>query len=309
MKIARMMEILTILLNRKTVTASELAQRFDVSVRTIYRDIDVLSSSGIPIYTSQGSGGGISILDEYTMNSAMLSDTEKNSIMFALQTLRTTKYPDADCVLEKLKSLFKTDGSEWISVDLTRWGANPNARERFNIIKKAIIHGRVIEIEYINADNCVSIRRVEPMKLMFKSQAWYLFAYCLNKKNYRTFRITRIKRVEVTDTIFDRTVIHQTDGKIDLPESKPTLTHIVLQFTPDALYRLYDDYEPEDLQINPDGTYTLEVDFPEDEWVYGYIMSFSTSVKVLEPQHIRDLIGERCRKICEYYTEKVNGAN
>jgi predicted DNA-binding transcriptional regulator YafY len=101
-------------------------------VRTIYRDIDVLSFAGIPVYyTAQGSGGGISILDEYTLNSTMLTDADKKSILFALQTFQATKYPDADCVLEKLKSVFRSDVSDWISVDLTRWGANPNARNRF----------------------------------------------------------------------------------------------------------------------------------------------------------------------------------
>lgn len=300
MKIARLMEILTILISKKTITASELAKRFDVSTRTIYRDIDILSSSGIPIYTAQGSGGGISILDEYNMNSALLTDADKKSILFALQTFQVTKYPDADCVLEKLKNIFKSEISDWISVDLTRWGANPNARDRFNLIRDAIIHEKVILIEYINAENSVSVRRVEPLKLMFKSQAWYLYAYCQSKKSFRTFRITRIKRVEVTEETFNRNRIHNIEDKNDSP-IKPKNIHIVLQFTSEALYRLYDDYEPEQLKPNPDGTVTLELDFPEDEWVYGYIMSFGTSVKVIAPQHVKDLIKERCRKICEFY--------
>jgi predicted DNA-binding transcriptional regulator YafY len=105
----------------------------------------------------------------------------------------------------------------------------------------------------------------------------------------------------VTDEVFDRNIPRQTEEKADLPAKKTKITHLVLQFTSDALYRLYDDYEPEQIKANPDGTYTLEIDFPEDEWVYGYIISFGTSVKVIEPQHIREVIKERCKKICGYY--------
>lgn len=107
MKISRLVEIITVLLNKKTVTASELAERFGVSVRTIYRDIDVLSSSGVPVYTTQGINGGVSLMEDYTVNKAMLSDNDKNSILFALQSLQSTKYPELDTVLEKLEGCLK----------------------------------------------------------------------------------------------------------------------------------------------------------------------------------------------------------
>ncbi len=301
MKLNRLLEITTILLNKKTVTASELAKRFSVSTRTIYRDIDVLSVSGVPVYATQGTNGGISILDEYTVNRTALSNSEKESILFALQTLQSTKYPEIDIVLEKLGGIFKNSGTDWISIDFSPWGSDPNAYNKFTDIKTAIIQSRVIEIDYINSYNQKSRRVIEPMRLIFKSQAWYLWGFCREKQDYRTFRISRIKRVEIGDEAFDRNEIHIVKEHSAEVEKENPYTHVVLQFSEEVLYRLYDDFDDMLLCENGDGTYNLEIDFPEDEWLYGYILSFGCFVKVIEPEHIKKIIKERSEKIMEFY--------
>lgn len=301
MKLNRLLEITTILLNKKTVTASELAKRFSVSTRTIYRDIDVLSVSGVPVYATQGANGGIAILEEYTVNRTALSNNEKESILFALQTLQSTKYPEIDIVLEKLGSIFKNTVTDWISIDFSPWGANPNANNKFTDIKTAIMQSRVIEIDYINSYNQRSHRIIEPMRLIFKSQAWYLWGFCHKKQDYRTFRISRIKKVEIGEEIFDRNKVHVVKGhSVETDKEKP-YTHVVLQFVEEVLYRLYDDFDDKLMHDNGDGTYTLEIDFPEDEWLYGYILSFGCFAKVIEPEHIRKIIKERSEKIIGFY--------
>lgn len=301
MKLNRLLEITTILLNKKTVTASELAKRFSVSTRTIYRDIDALSVSGVPVYASQGANGGISILEEYTVNRTTLSNSEKESILFALQTLQSTKYPEIDIVLEKLGSIFRNTDTDWISIDFSPWGANPNANNKFTDIKTAIMQCRVIEIDYINSYNQKSCRVIEPIRLIFKSQAWYLWGFCREKQDYRIFRISRIKRVEIGDETFDRYKVHDVNEHFEETENEELNTHVVLQFAEVVLYRLYDDFDDKLLQDNGDGTYTLEVDFPEDEWLYGYILSFGCFVEVVEPEHIRKIIKDRSEKIIEFY--------
>lgn len=301
MKLNRLLEITTILLNKRTITASELAERFSVSTRTIYRDIDVLSASGVPVYATQGTNGGISILEDYTVNRTALSNSEKDSILFALQTLKSTKYPEIDLVLEKLGSIFKNTSTDWISIDFSPWGANPNAYNKFIDIKTAILQNRVIEMDYINTYNQKSCRKVEPMRLIFKSQAWYLWGFCLQKRDYRTFRISRIKRVEIRDETFDRRKVHVVEEHSAETEKENSYTHIILQFTEEALYRLYDDFDDKWIRDNGDGTYTLEISLPEDEWVYGYILSFGCFVKVIEPEHIRNIIKYRSERITEFY--------
>jgi len=303
MKLQRLIETVTILLNRKTITASELAERYGVSVRTIYRDVGVLSSAGIPIYTSQGINGGISIMEEYSLNRAMLSDDDKNSILLALHSLRSTRYPEVDTVLEKLGGIFQKNVSDWIHVDFSPWGSNPNDKNKFVDIKTAILKGRVIEIDYINSQNKKTTRQVEPLRLYFKHLAWYLWGWCRQKEGFRTFRISRIKRVKITDEIFDRKSeraskqVKEQNGEA----AARVPVHCVLQFTEGALYRLYDYFDDNDIQDNGDGTYTVELDFPEDEWFYGYILSFGTDVKVIEPEHIREIIKEKARRIAGFY--------
>lgn len=301
MKLNRLLEITTILLNKKTITASELAERFGVSTRTIYRDIDVLSASGVPVYATQGTNGGISILEDYTVNRTALSNSEKDSILFALQTLQSTKYPEVDVVLEKLGSIFNNTATDWISIDFSPWGVNPNAYNKFTDIKTAILQSRVIEIDYINTYNLKSRRKIEPMRLIFKSQAWYLWGFCLEKQDYRTFRISRIKRVEITDETFDRSKAHVIEKSSAETEKEKPYTHIILQFTEEALYRLYDDFDDKWIRDNGDGTYTLEISLPEDEWAYGYILSFGCFVKVIEPDHIREIIKDRSERITKFY--------
>ena len=107
MKINRLLEISLVLLNKGTVTAKELAERFNVSTRTIYRDVDILSTAGIPVYTNKGNGGGISILDNYSINKTVLTDGERDSLLLALKTLQSTKYPEIDTVLDKIGAVFK----------------------------------------------------------------------------------------------------------------------------------------------------------------------------------------------------------
>ena len=136
MQINRLFEIVYILLSKKITTAKELAERFEVSERTIYRDIDTLSSAGIPIYASQGKGGGISLMEHYVLNKSVLSENEQNEILFALQSLTVTQNPETDRVLSKLSSFFHKSNINWIEVDLSPWGSDKNKTCEFTILKK-----------------------------------------------------------------------------------------------------------------------------------------------------------------------------
>jgi len=244
-------------------------------------------------------------MEGYALNKTLLSDSDKDSILFALHSLQAAKYPEIDAVLEKLGGIFKNSAADWISVDFSPWGSNPNAHHKFTDLKTAILKCHVVEIDYLNAQNQKSTRYIEPLRLDFKYQAWYLWGWCRNREDYRMFRISRVKRVHITDETFDRFRKREpkpqkgSDGETGY---KPNI-HCVLQFTEDALYRLYDDYDDEWIHDNSDGTYTLEFDFPEDAWVYGYILSFGTAVKVLSPPRLQQIIKEKSKMISEYYSD------
>jgi predicted DNA-binding transcriptional regulator YafY len=300
LKINRLLGITILLLNRETVTAKELAERFGVSTRTIYRDIDVLSSAGVPVFTNKGNGGGISLLENYSLNKTLISEHESESLLLALKTLKAAKYPEIDTILEKIGAVFKHSETDWVHIDFSPWESTPNEHNKFIEIKKAILDRKRISFEYVSSAGEKTSREIEPMKLIFKGQAWYLWGYCVRKNDFRVFRISRIKNVKVTNEIFKRrNYVDKNQG--NETENIRSPVYLKLKFYPQVLHRLYDDFDDEMIVRNSDGTCTVEVQFPEDEWVYGYLLSFGSYVEILEPQHIRDIIADRAKKLLKFY--------
>jgi predicted DNA-binding transcriptional regulator YafY len=304
MKINRLLEISLILLNKGSTTAKELADRFSVSPRTIYRDIDILSTAGIPVYTTRGSGGGISLLENYSLSKTLLTENERDSLLLALKTLQATKYPEIETTLDKIGALFNNSTAiDWVDVDFLPWGSGPNAENKLSIIKEAILKCRTITFDYVNSNGIKSQRIVEPLQLRFKGQAWYLNAYCRMRMEVRTFRLSRIKKLQVNSEVFVRRPLENT-GEDDPETASVNIVTLKLRFQPEDLFRVFDDYDEERITQNEDGSYDVTVSFPEDEWVYGYILSFGHYVEVLDPPHIRQIIAARMRRALKYYTGK-----
>ncbi|MCL1798693.1 MAG: YafY family transcriptional regulator [Eggerthellaceae bacterium] len=299
MKINRLLEMVTILLNRKTITAKELAERFEVSTRTVYRDIEALSTAGIPIYTNKGSGGGISLLEDYTLNKALLSKSESESLLLAVKAMGATSYPEADAILDKLGSVFKNNKAhDWIEVGFDEWGSKANEQDRFSKIRDAIISNRVISFDYINARGEKSTRLAEPIKLIFNANTWYLIAYCLKRNSHRMFRLSRIKEVSPTDQHFEN---RPPEKYVGWETSSIPFIGLRLCCAEKILGRLYDTFDEEYITKNDDGTYAVQVTIPEDEWVYGYILSLGGYAEVLEPEHVRQTIKARAQEIIDKY--------
>jgi len=300
MQMNRLFEIVYILLNKKTTTAKELAERFEVSVRTIYRDIDMLSSAGIPVYASQGKGGGISLLDDYVLNKSLLSEEEQNEILFALQSLTVTQNPETDKVLSKLSSLFNKSKTNWIEVDLSPWGSDKNKTCEFTILKNAILNHQIIEFTYFNSSGEKSTRTVEPLKLIFKVHAWYLQGFCLIKNEYRTFKISRMSHVEIMQEFF---VDRMSEGfSVDNKEQNyQKWINVQLQIAPQGAYRIFDEFDENEITKNQDGSFMVVTSLPENEWLLHYILSFGTDIEVLAPQNIREMVQDKLEEIIWKY--------
>lgn len=305
MKINRLLEMTMILLSKGYVTAGELADRFGVSTRTIYRDIDALSCAGVPVYTCKGINGGIYLMEGYALDKTIVSEHDADSLMLALKTMQVTKYPDIDITLSKIGALFKRNGrNDWVHIEFSPWGSKPNEGNKFLNIKMAILNKKVIKFDYINSQGEKSTRSVEPMQLIYKGQAWYLRGWCKSRDAMRLFRISRIKNLAVTDVSFSTRSIDTLPlaGSDNAPEH----THIVkarLRFAPEVLYRVYDDFDEDKICRNDDGTCEVTVEYPEDEWVYSYILSFGSSVQVLWPEKLRNAIRDRLNKALEFYLQ------
>lgn len=301
MQVNRLFEIVYILLNKNNVTAKELADHFEVSPRTIYRDIDALSAAGIPVYTSKGKGGGISLLDDFVLNKSVLSAQEQNEILISLQSMQAINFPDIEPVLDKMSLLFNKAQTSWIEVDFSRWGSERQERDKFGLLKNAIIDKRVISFDYYSSYGEKTSRSVEPLKLVFKSQGWYLYSYCRLKGSTRIFKISRIKNLVLGEEIFNRVIPVEA---VDLKELPPPMVMLDFTLKIDApmAYRVFDEFPQKAIQQNDDGGFTVRISLPEDEWVYGYILSFGPHAEVLEPLRIRKLIEERLQIVLQKYT-------
>ena len=287
----RHFRILFHLLKNEKVTAPELAKEFEVSVRTIYRDVDTMSAAGIPVYMQEGRNGGIFLDEGYRLDKVSLSDTEQAEILLALQGLGAVQYPGVDAILLKLGALFSDKDRDWIEVDLTRWGtAETIERDKalFSVLRKAITGQRRIKFDYYNTKGEAAARTVEPTKLIYRDRAWYLAGYCLTRNRPRVFRLSRMKRTELTEETFERSPEKQ-EAVFSLDGDYGPLLDVRLEFDASVAYRLYDAFE-DDVMSRQGDKITVEMQLPESEWLYSFLLSFGEHVKVLDPVSLLEKI-------------------
>ncbi len=299
---SRLFRILYYLLDKGTVTAPELAKKFEVSVRTIYRDIDMLSGAGIPVYTTTGHGGGIHLFDNFVLKKSLLSEQEMQDILIGVQSLSAVQYPDTDGVMSKLKATFQIAESDWIEIDFSRWGSIvEKEKQYFEMLKRSILGRQEIQFLYYNSLGEVSQRRCQPLKMVYKDKAWYLYAYCLKRNDYRLFRISRIKELLVTDQYF-KSHSEMKESVFSLMEEMGKPITIELSFPKEVSYRVYDTFEDDVIKWNGQEI-RVNVTLPETEWLYSFIMSFGNQISILYPISLKEKIIERYKIALKHFEE------
>ncbi|NCE65333.1 WYL domain-containing protein [Pseudoflavonifractor sp. 524-17] len=317
MSAGRLFGIYYYLLDRRQATAPELARRFEVSVRTIYRDIDALSAAGLPVYATPGSGGGIALLDRCILDRAAFSDEEQAQLLTALQSLPETVRSGAQGTLEKLSALFRQRPPDWLQVDLSHWGTSGPDHDKFQQLRRAVLERRVIAFSYVSTAGRCEARTVLPARLVFKGQSWYLQGFCRIRGAYRTFKISRMLHLTVEEEHFDQTLAPPPiDGN---PGSLPFSITVVLSFAPRMAYRVYDEFDDSCITLQEDGSFLVQVTLPEDQWLYGYLLSFGAAVEVLSPPDLRRRLGLLAREIwrgcagpdssCQVCCDKIGSSN
>ena len=351
MQINRLFEIVYMLMEKKKMTAKELSDHFEVSQRTIYRDIDILNSAGVPVSANKGKNGGIEILENVLFNPSAFSEQEQSEIAFALQSFRALKYVNADSVLKKLSAIFSKDAINWIEVDFSDW--SPSGKEKFNTVKSAIVDKKCLSFDYFGARGEKTRRTIYPMQLWFKHRSWYVKAFCLMRRDYRLFKISRMKRVSLSESnfeiadLFELAIIQpnisntlnkagefyyeennesgeneenkhdESDGVITLTVTEEKSTgqnsnessssnpknNVDLKLWVNAIHahRVFDEFDEENIQTDENGNFIIQAIFPEDEWLYGYILSFNHGAEVLEPLYFRDKIIDKLQKTLMKY--------
>ncbi len=299
MKNDRLFQILYILLERQSITAPELARLLEVSVRTVYRDVEALSLAGVPVCALAGKGGGLSLMSGYTFDKALLSDDEQNQILFAIQSLQAADQ-NVDGLLKKLGATFQKASTNWIEVDFSRWGMRRTDHQKFEQLKEGILGKRILHVIYCGTSGTISQRSVKPIRLVFKSKNWYLQAFCLQAEAFRLFKVSRIMELSLTDDTFPDSFpdLPPLDGD-DAPPYPGTI--LKLRFSASMAFRVYDEFDPDSIELQPDGSLCVTVSFPIDGWVYSYLLSFGTEIEILEPPRLREQIADYAKKIYEHH--------
>ena len=297
MKDNRLFRILYYILEKEKVTANELADKFEVSVRTIYRDIDSISSVGVPIFTTQGKGGGIKIDNEFILNKSLFDANEKEQIIAALQGLEKTNEAYKSELITKLSALFKIKNSNWIEIDFTSWGSNNTYQDLFNALKTVIINKNIISFLYNSSKGEKINRKVKPIRLLFKEQDWYLYAFCLLRNDFRYFKLSRMKDLEVLAINYEDNF----ENAVLKKELKyENIVNIKLKFDKSVTFRVYDEFN-EAIEEDEKGNLYVEIKIPNNYKLYNYIFSFGSNVEILEPKEIRNQFKNMINEIAKKY--------
>ncbi|MBS6367122.1 MAG: YafY family transcriptional regulator [Clostridiales bacterium] len=293
----RLFEILYLLLERGGMTVQALAERLEVSERTIRRDIDALSGAGVPVYAARGRNGGVRLLPDFTLSRTLLSQQEQDQILSALQTLQATGAAD-DALLTHLRGLFGRDAGRWLDADFSDWSSSAQQRQAFEQIRQAILERRLLQFCYHGQTGSCTQRTVEPVLLRFKGMAWYLQGWCRQRGDYRMFKLSRITKLLCLDETFsDR-------GAPPGPEagSVPLATIcLVARFAPEVAYRVYDEFAPSQIRSLPDGGLLVRAQWPAGAYGAGYLLSYGAFVQVLSPPGMIDLLQREAEKILSLY--------
>lgn len=293
MQESRLFKIIYHLMENGKSTAPELAEKLEVSIRTIYRDIDIISSVGVPIYVTTGRNGGIQIDDSFVLDRLILSDKEKEDIITALKSVSIVDDRNSD-TLSKLSAIFNTKNEDWLEVDFSRWGNKAQDNTMFQKLKEAIISRKMLCIVYANTRGEVIERVICPLKMVYKAKNWYIKSFCMNKSNFRIFKLTRIIQARNMEKNFDPMEFPQ-----EKKEMKVNYENVILRFPQRMAYRIYDEFEVDEIHQDDNGDFIICAPMPIDEWLIGYLLSFGSKVCIIEPKYLKKIVYNEAKKICK----------
>lgn len=287
MKIDRQLGILSMLLQRENITASYLSQMFEVSTRTINRDIEDLCKAGIPIVTRQGVGGGILIMDGYKIDRTMLTRDEMQDILAGLRSLDsvngTNRYGQ---LMEKL-SIGSSDfmvGNQSVLIDLSSWYKRSLA-PKIELIRRAIEQRRLLEFLYY-APKGESERTIEPYYLIFRWSSWYVWGWCKDRKDFRLFKLNRMENVRISNEIFSGREAHLPDLRDE--RVFPGGIRVKALFEPDCKWRLVEEFGSNCFEEQKDGRLLFRADYTDKENLLTWLLTFRDKAELLEPEKLRD---------------------
>lgn len=308
MKVDRLVSIIMILLDKKRIGAQELADMFEVSPRTIYRDIDAINMAGIPVRGASGVGGGFEIMQEYKVDKKVFSTADLSALLMGLTSLSNMiRGEELVHALAKVKSFIPADRAKdielkvnQICIDLSPWTGNSSIQPYFEMIKEALQENRLLTFEYIAHHGNKGARTVEPYQLVLKNSHWYLQGYCHKRNDYRLFRLSRMSNLQMQEETFTARVYQK--PILDFAEFLETMqTKIKIRIHKSIMDRVLDYCTYEDFFTDDDEYYLVNFPFIENEYHYDILLSFGNKCECLEPAHIRAEMRRRIHDIATIY--------
>lgn len=281
-------------MHHKSMSAKQLADYFEVSTRTIYRDVDILSMANIPIYAQKGRNGGIALMDHYVLNKSLVSKEEQQQILTSLKSLSFTSDQDIQQTLKKFSSFFNVKEENWLDVDYHNWSGQ-NEEIDFSIFKEAILKLKQLSFTYYDRYGNKKLRVVDPYKVLYKGSDWYIMAYCKTAKDFRYFKISRMQNIKLLSTNFEKRELPKKSHHTY--ESKAT--KIIIKVDKKWAYRVLDEMKNTILK-EQDHYFLVEITM-DNEWLYSYIFSYLDMIEVVEPQEVRDKVREIANNIINTY--------
>lgn len=309
MKIDRLLSIVMYLLNRELVSARELAEHYEVSARTIQRDMDALTFAGIPVLSVKGPHGGFGIMKGYKLDRQLINTGDLYFMLTALESIGTVyQNKDLSETLEKVQTLVRDfqkkefdSRKDKLSIDFSDISISAHGNAVFQDLEKAIHENKLIQFAYTDSNYQKSERTIEPMTIVFKWFSWYLYGFCRKRNDYRLFRLSRIRNLKKLNQTFERR---------ELPfetfisrSANMELVDITLLFDPELKVHVEDFFRQGRITEQANGI-LVETQFPVNEGFLNMILSYGDKVEVLAPEFFREKIRERCRNIAQKYCKE-----
>ena len=312
MQIDQLFEFVYILIDKKQTTASEMADRFGVSTRTIYRWIEALSVSGVPVYSQKGRGGGIAISEKYALDKRILSEEERIAIVSSVKAFNNLTGNPASAVnanfkaAEKISGLVATD-TDWLEVDFSPWSPEgSNVRQLFATLRECILKKRQVSFEYFRGDGKTEQRLVHPWKLVYKGQAWYLQGWCTTRKAERFFKLSRMRNISMTGraATITRYSVSDVNSQSENQPAKSSLITIKAKVSNNKISYLLDTFICSEVLPNKDGSITASFTVPDDPWLQDLLLGFGPDLKILSPKSLRQRIINLAQDVLKNYTSR-----
>ena len=300
MKIERLIGILSVLLQRDKVTAVELAEKFEVSRRTIMRDIEAINMAGIPVVSEPGHGGGISVMDGYKLDRTLLSSNDMQAILSGLRSLDSVS--GTNRYRQLMDKLFSEENSsvnadDHIIIDLSSWDKSA-VSEKIELIKRAVEQRRIIKFRYYSP-NGESLRKIEPYHIIFQWSSWYVWGYCTERQDYRMFKLSRMAELILTDEICaERAVPKYTSDKLRHMKGEIKAT---VKFNASVKWRIIDEFGVDFLKYDDSGNLVMEFTWSDKQSFFSYILGFGSNAEIIEPLEYRKEFAELVKNICSKY--------